>query len=151
MYSIARGGNSALIAVAAVDDFRRVTTPVFVIEDDPDHRKIAELVLKSEGADSVTFFSTGEEAIEFFMRHHPSPDAGNSIIFIDLMLPNIGGLEILKRLKSNEYWKSARMIVLTCSTDNRDRILSQQYGAEAFLTKPLFGDFVRRILASSSH
>ena len=120
----------------------------FVIEDDPDHQLIARMALESAGIDQVTCFSTGEEAIAFFERSDPGPSQTEKVILIDLMLPAIGGLEILQRLRHDERWGSSTMVVLTCSTSSDDRARSEQYGADRFLCKPLHRDHVREILAS---
>jgi sigma-B regulation protein RsbU (phosphoserine phosphatase) len=120
----------------------------FVIEDDPDHQLIAKMALESAGIDRVTCFSTGEEAIAFFEQIDPNPSRTEKVILIDLMLPAIGGLEILQRLRHDKRWGSSTMVVLTCSTSSEDRARSEQYGADRFLSKPLHGDRVREILAS---
>jgi CheY-like chemotaxis protein len=120
----------------------------FVIEDDPDHQLIARMALGSAGIDKVTCFSTGEEAIAFFEQSAPNPSRTEKVILIDLMLPAIGGLEILQRLRHDERWGSSTMVVLTCSTSSEDRARSEQYGADRFLSKPLHHSNVREILAS---
>jgi CheY-like chemotaxis protein len=119
---------------------------IFVIEDDLDHQKIAEMTLRAAGVEQIMFFSTGEEAMDYFVGMSPAGDASSNVIFIDLMLPKIGGLEILKALKSDERWRGSKMVVLTCSTDSADRVFAKEYGADDFLTKPLRSEYVRRIL-----
>ena len=80
----------------------RVLKPmVYVIEDDPDHQKIAEMTLQSAGIENIIFFSTGEEAMDFFSDSDPPGTAEERVILIDLMLPNIGGLEILQKLRED--------------------------------------------------
>jgi two-component system response regulator len=134
----------------AVDDIAQRPLPsrIFVIEDDPDHQKIAELTLRAAGVDEIKFFGTGEEAMDYFLGVAPSGEASSIVIFIDLMLPKIGGLEILRKLKSDNRWKDSRMVVLTCSTDSNDRICAQEYGADDFLTKPLCSAYVKRIFSA---
>lgn len=137
-----------MLAVLDPSETKKIPAKIYVIEDDLDHQKIAELTLRAAGVHQIVFFSTGEEAMEYFHQIAPAQEPSMNIIFIDLMLPQISGLEILKRLKSDERWKSSRMVVLTCSTDMNDRILSEQLGADDFLTKPLRSDYVKRILSS---
>lgn len=143
-----RQGEVNLSAFGAGGEVKKTPARIFVIEDDLDHQKIAELTLRAAGIQQIQFFSTGEEAMEYFVRMPPAQAGSSNIIFIDLMLPHIGGLEILKRLRLDERWKSSRMVMLTCSTDKNDRVVSQQLGADDFLTKPLRSDYVRKILAS---
>ncbi len=128
------------------------TTPFIVIEDDPDHQKIAEMVLNSAGIQDITFFATGEEAISYFQETEPNRSTDGQVILIDLMLPNIGGLEILQHLRENTRWQAATLVVLSCSTSADDRRRSREYGADAFLSKPLRQENVKEILSSvSSH
>jgi DNA-binding response OmpR family regulator len=137
-----------LAAFGSSGDTKKASARIFVIEDDLDHQKIAELTLRAAGIQQIQFFSTGEEAMEYFVHMTPTQTGASNIIFIDLMLPHIGGLEILKRLRMDDHWKASRMVVLTCSTDKNDRVLSQELGADDFLTKPLRSEYVRKILAS---
>jgi CheY-like chemotaxis protein len=129
-----------------------VTTPTkfIVIEDDPDHQKIAEMVLNSAGVHDITFFGTGEEAISHFQGTVPAGSTAGQVILIDLMLPNIGGLEILQHLRKDTRWQAATLVVLSCSTSADDRRRSREYGADAFLSKPLRQENVREILSSVS-
>lgn len=132
--------------LAPASDISAENLEVFVIEDDPDHRMIARLALRSAGIEQVTCFATGEEAISFFERSDPAPEALR-VILIDLMLPAIGGLEILQRLRHHEKWGSSTMIVLTCSTSQKDRTRSVEYGADRFLHKPLSRETVQEIIS----
>jgi CheY-like chemotaxis protein len=136
-------------SAAACEGAAGNTSHFFVIEDDPDHQKIAEITLRAAGAREVVFFSTGEEAMEFFLRSTPEGDGSDNVIFIDLMLPTIGGLEILRALRHDAHWKGSRMVVLTCSTDAEDRSCAEEYGADDFLTKPLSSAYVRQVLTTS--
>jgi len=117
----------------------------YVIEDDPDHQKIAEMTLHAAGINNIILFSTGEEAMEFFTASDPAEEA---VILIDLMLPNISGLEILQRLRKDSRWGSARMVVLTCSTSSEDRSRSRDYGADDFQSKPLSLEYIQKIISS---
>lgn len=125
-------------------------TQVFVIEDDPDHQKIAEIALRAAGVERIIFFGNGEEAMEFFQKEAPDSTTSGPVIFIDLMLPNISGLEILDNLKRNDRWQSSVMVVLTCSTSSEDRTMSEKLGADGYLIKPLQIESVREILTSLS-
>ena len=123
-------------------------TRFIVIEDDADHQKIAEMVLNSAGVRDITFFGTGEEAISHFEETAPTGPIAHQVILIDLMLPNIGGLEILQHLKGDARWQAVTRVVLSCSTSADDRRRSREYGADAFLCKPLRRENVKEILSS---
>lgn len=123
-------------------------TKFFVIEDDPDHQKIAELTLLAAGITDITLFSTGEEALDFFEESSPPAPPEEKVILIDLMLPRISGLELLKRLRKDNRWGSSRMVVLTCSTSREDRAKSEEYGADDFFPKPLSVEYVQKIVTA---
>ena len=125
-----------------------VKNKFFVIEDDLDHQKIAEMSLMAAGITDITFFSTGEEAVEFFQSTGPGVSPSSLVILIDLMLPNISGFDILQFLKKDDRWQSSKMIVLSCSTSAKDREKSKQYGADAFFSKPLCSENINKILSS---
>ena len=125
-------------------------TKFIVIEDDADHQKIAEMVLNSAGVRDITFFGTGEDAISHFRKTAPPGSTARQVILIDLMLPNIGGLEILQHLRSNARWQAATLVVLSCSTSADDRRRSREYGADAFLSKPLRRENVTEILSAAA-
>lgn len=120
----------------------------FVIEDDPDHQKIAQMTLQSMGVEDATFFDTGEDAMDYFEESDPDPEVKERIILIDLMLPRISGFEILRKLRKDERWGSSTMVVLTCSTSPEDRARSEEYGADAFFSKPLRIEYLRKISSS---
>ena len=120
----------------------------FVIEDDPDHQIIAKMTLHSAGISDIRVFGTGEEAMEYFESSSPESESADSVILIDLMLPKISGVEILKKLRGNESWRAARKVVLTCSTSPADRARCDENGADAFLSKPLRQENVQEILSS---
>lgn len=122
----------------------------FVIEDDPDHQKIAAMTLQSEGISDITFFNNGEEAIAFFEADTPESPNRLPVILIDLMLPNISGFDILEHLRSNESWKACKKIVLTCSTSLEDQSRSLKFGADAFFSKPFRREYLQEIIASLS-
>lgn len=134
--------------VATADGTAAGKTEVYVIEDDPDHQVIARMALASAGIDEITCFGTGEEAIAFFESRGPGTSEVLRVIFIDLMLPAIGGLEILQRLRHDERWGSSTMVVLTCSTSEEDRARSREYGADRYLPKPLKTETVQEIISS---
>ena len=119
-----------------------------VIEDDPDHQKIAEMTLQSAGFSDITFFSTGEEAIAFFEARRPSGEGCEAVILIDLMLPKISGFEILQHLVANQNWKGCKKVVLSCSTSVEDRSRSREFGADAFYSKPLRLEYLEEIIST---
>lgn len=99
---------------------------VLIVEDE---RKIAEAIayaLKREGL-VVDTLQRGDEALGFIEAHHPE------VVILDVMLPGLDGLEILKRLPGQRPFG---VIMLTAKDDIIDKVLGLELGADDYLTKP---------------
>ncbi len=127
---------------------------VFIVED---NRNDVEMILDTlqelkmnvkahilrDGAEAVDYFfnPAGEFITE---KMHPR------LVLLDLKLPKINGLEILRKLKSNERTKDIPTVVFTSSNELRDRIESYALGANSYLVKPLdadmFSDYIKQIV-----
>jgi two-component system phosphate regulon response regulator PhoB len=102
---------------------------VVVVEDEPDIADFLGQMLRSEGF-RVGVALTGQEALEEFRKEAPS------LVLLDLMLPDMGGLDVLKALKRSEKGDDARVIILTARKDEIDRIIGFELGADDYVTKP---------------
>lgn len=99
-------------------------------------------------ANEIQVIETGDEALNFLLGHgefadrekHPLPD----LVLLDLKLPGIDGIEILRRTKETPIIKRIPVIVLTSSEEEGDRALSYDIGANSYLVKPVsFNDFLK--------
>jgi len=102
---------------------------VVVVEDEPDIAEFLGSMLRKEGF-RVGVALNGQEAIEEFRKERPD------LVLLDLMLPDMGGLDVLKALKRSETGQDARVIILTARKDEVDRILGFELGADDYVTKP---------------
>ncbi len=102
---------------------------IFVLDDEPDICELVCLHLKKNGFLSQYFLSASDffDAIESNL-----PD----LIILDLMLPDIDGLEICRRLKTDEQRANIPIIMLTAKSDEMDRIIGLELGADDYVTKP---------------
>jgi two-component system phosphate regulon response regulator PhoB len=102
---------------------------VVVVEDEPD---IADLLGNSLRRDGfrVAVARDGHAALEELQREPPD------LVLLDLMLPDMSGLEVLKQMKRNGDLARSRVIVLTARRDEVDRILGFELGADDYVTKP---------------
>jgi DNA-binding response OmpR family regulator len=116
-------------------------TRILVVEDDPD---IAELIVRYlEKAEFVVErVSNGRAALDSVAVHVPD------LIVLDLMLPQIAGLEVCRRLRSDSRTAAVPLIMLTARAEESDRIVGLELGADDYLAKPFSpGELVARVRA----
>jgi two-component system phosphate regulon response regulator PhoB len=102
---------------------------ILVVDDERDIAGAIEHVLRKEGF-RVLVASDGKAALEFARRERPE------LVILDLMLPEISGLEVLKLLKADASTRGIPVILLTARTDEIDRVLGFELGADDYVTKP---------------
>jgi len=102
---------------------------IAVIEDEEDILKVVSLHLKKANF-RVKEFSEGESFIRSLKFEKPN------LIILDLMLPDIDGLEICKYLKSREEFSSIPIIMLTAKVEETDKIIGLELGADDYVSKP---------------
>lgn len=133
----------------------RVDEPfhVLLIEDNPgDVRLAREAFDEGDVASELHVVRTGTEGLDFLYRRGAYEDAPRpNLVLLDLHLPEIGGLEILERVKEDADLKRVPVIVLTSSEARDDVVRSYERHSNAYLTKPFdpddFADLVRAIEA----
>jgi len=114
-----------------------------------DNMADAELALhafkKNKIANHVLHLQDGAEALDFlFSRgaYHGQASHPPRIVLLDLKLPKIDGLEVLKQIKSNPITKAIPVILLTSSNEERDLVASYQLGVNSYIQKPVnFNEF----------
>lgn len=102
---------------------------VLIIEDDPNISRLISYNLKKEKFEATTAES-GEEGLRQVRLNRPD------IIILDLMLPGIGGLDVCKTLKSDNKTKNVPIIMLTAKSEEIDKIVGFEVGADDYVTKP---------------
>jgi CheY-like chemotaxis protein len=120
---------------------------IFIVDDDPDDRQIILDAFLENNLDYDYVFV--ENADELMHMLHTLPTAElPSLILLDLNMPGMLGMTALKEIKGNKKISSIPTIVLTTSTQPKDRSLSYEYGANCFLRKPdLYTDLVEQMSA----
>ena len=102
---------------------------IFILDDEPDICELVGLNLKKNGFSFYAFYT----ASEFFSALESKiPD----LIILDLMLPDIDGLEICRKLKTSDKTSKIPIIMLTAKTDEMDRVIGLELGADDYVTKP---------------
>ncbi len=117
--------------------------PILLVEDNPiDIDLTLRAFKKRKLANPVTVARDGEEALAFFSRrqiNEPLP----LIILLDLKLPKVDGLEVLRQIKSQPNLRSIPVIVLTSSSEDREIQTAYQLGANSYIVKPVdFNKFI---------
>jgi DNA-binding response OmpR family regulator len=102
---------------------------IVIIEDESDILEVIEYNLKREGYEVLTS-QDGEEGLEQIGRSAPD------LVVLDLMLPNIDGIEICRRLKSDPVTRSIPVIIVTAKGEESDIVLGLGVGADDYVTKP---------------
>ena len=113
---------------------------ILLVEDDPDHELLTIRALKKSNiANDVRVARDGEEAID----HLFGPNAIRpSVILLDLKLPKVDGLEVLRRIRESDTTRMMPVVILTSSDEERDLVRSYQLGVNSYIRKPVnFNDF----------
>ena len=116
------------------------TRLILLVEDDPDHELLTIRALKKANVgNEIHVARDGSEAIDALF----GPEAVKpQVILLDLKLPKIEGLEVLRRIRSEESTRMLPVVVLTSSDEERDVVRSYQLGVNSYIRKPVnFTDF----------
>lgn len=116
------------------------TRLILLVEDDPDHELLTIRALKKSNiANDVRVARDGEEAIDALF----GPNAIRpQLILLDLKLPKIEGLEVLRRIRESDTTRMLPVVVLTSSDEERDVVRSYKLGVNSYIRKPVnFNDF----------
>ena len=115
---------------------------ILLIEDDPQDAELALRALKRRNlANQLVWVKDGVEALEFLFGPAGPADRQArrrpNVILLDLKLPKVDGLEVLRQLKSNETTKTIPVVVLTSSREEQDVIRSYALGVNSYIVKPV--------------
>src|SRR5579871_5652608 len=113
---------------------------ILLVEDDPDHELLTIRALKKANVgNEIHVARDGSEAIDALF----GPEAVKpQVILLDLKLPKIEGLEVLRRIRTEESTRMLPVVVLTSSDEERDVVRSYQLGVNSYIRKPVnFTDF----------
>ena len=110
---------------------------VFLIEDHtPDVFLIEKALMESGVTCHVTRCSDGEQALLTLGMVRLKPEAHPKLVLLDLNLPRVGGLDVLRAIRQDPALKDLTVVVLTSSEAPRDREEAMALGAVRFITKP---------------
>lgn len=115
---------------------------ILLIEDNPDDEALTLRALKKNHiANEVIVARDGVEALDYLFGEgaHEGRDLSDQpqVILLDLKLPKIDGLEVLKRIRADDRTRRLAVVVLTTSNEDRDIIRSYDLGANSYIRKPV--------------
>jgi len=106
---------------------------ILIVDDEPDIVTTMKLALEMEGYDVITAYD-GRAALEKIYTHNPN------LIVLDIMLPEIDGYEVSRRLKCDENYKHISLIILTAHAQKKDVEIGERLGADIYMVKPFNQD-----------
>ena len=124
------------------------TSTILLVEDNPDDEALTLRALKKHNlANTIDVVRDGAEAIDYvFCKGAYSdrdPSSRPELILLDINLPKLSGLEVLKIIREYPLSKHIPIVMLTTSTDESDLVTSYDNGANSFICKPVdFKDFI---------
>jgi CheY-like chemotaxis protein len=124
---------------------------ILLVEDNPRDLELTLRVLRKNNlANSVVTVTDGEQALDFVFGRgkYAGRDmtSGPRVMFLDLKLPKVDGIEVLRQVKADERTRKIPIVVVTSSAEERDRVESYHLGVNSYVVKPIeFDAFVKTI------
>ncbi|MCA9567140.1 MAG: response regulator transcription factor [Myxococcales bacterium] len=116
--------------------------PILIVDDEEDIRDLLDLHLRREGF-STLMAANAQQALEVAKRDRPA------LVVLDLMLPDLSGTEVCRRLRADEATANIPVIMLTAKGEEIDRVVGFEVGADDYVVKASFSmrEFVLRVRA----
>jgi two-component system, response regulator len=127
------------------------TVEILLVEDDPDDVELALHALRSERVgNQVHVVRDGEEALDFLLCRNAygqrNPTSPPKVILLDLKLPKVDGLEVLRQVKNNPSTKAVPVVILTSSKQEEDMVRGYHLGVNSYIQKPVDFDQFRAMI-----
>ncbi len=125
--------------------------PILLVEDDPDDEELILLAFKDHNVtNDIVVARDGAEALEYLFAtgQYAGRDPAKlpALVLLDLKLPKLNGLEVLKRMRRNSWTKIIPVVALTSSNEEQDILASYQLGTNSFVRKPIdFHEFQKAV------
>ena len=125
--------------------------PILLVEDNPMDLDLTFQALKEHSvANPIVTCRDGEEALQYMAAHQLPTDSQIPIlVLLDLRLPKLDGIEVLRQARNHSVWKQVPIVVLTTSRENKDIEAAYQLGVSSYIVKPVdflaFAEVVKTI------
>lgn len=122
---------------------------ILIVDDDEGHAILIRENLEAAGVTyAIEHFRDGQAVLDFFAGGRPRPDE-TFILLLDIRMPKIDGIEVLRRVKANDKWRTIPVIMLTTTDDVREVQRCHELGCSGYIQKPVdydrFAEAIRRI------
>ena len=119
---------------------------ILLVEDNEDHVVLIKKALRANGlVNDIKVAATGEEALDYLSRsgEYVDPEASPrpGLILLDIKLPGIDGIEVLRRIKEDGRLRLIPVVMLTTSASDHEVVASYSYGVNSYIQKPV--DFTK--------
>jgi DNA-binding response OmpR family regulator len=135
---------------SAKEDMDEKIGRILIVEDDPKDVELTLTALEEYNlANEVVVTGNGADALDYLYcrgKYGTRSSENPAVMLLDLKLPKVDGLEVLKQVKSDENLKMIPVVVLTSSREEKDMVASYKLGVNAYVVKPVdFHEFVNAI------
>src|SRR4051812_18758850 len=123
---------------------------ILLVEDDPKDARLTIREIKTTGIEpQIDLVRDGEEAVDYLFRRgaYQTRTGQPTLILLDLKLPKVDGLEVLREIKSNPSTRAIPVVVLTSSKEEQDLVESYKLGVNSYIQKPVDFDQFRKTIA----
>ena len=114
---------------------------ILLVEDNPTDAEMAMRALKrGQVANDVTWVKDGEQALDYLFRrgaHAARSIQDPKLVMLDLKMPKVDGLEVLRQIKANAATRSIPVVMLTSSAEERDLVETYRLGVNSYIVKPV--------------
>src|SRR5215213_6784788 len=116
---------------------------ILLIEDNPDDVSLTTRALaKNNLANHLVVAHDGAQAIELLLPENGAAAIHPALVLLDISLPKVGGLDVLRRIRADPRTSSIPVVILTTSNEERDIVAGYQLGANSYVRKPVvFSEF----------
>ncbi|OAI09904.1 two-component system response regulator [Methylomonas lenta] len=129
--------------------FKESIVQILLVEDNPDDAELALHALRKHNlANQIAWVKDGEEALEFLFHRgqYINNEGLPKVVMLDLRLPKLDGIDVLKALRANPDTHELPVVVLTSSKEERDVVESYKLGVNSYVSKPVvFKEFAETV------
>jgi CheY-like chemotaxis protein len=125
---------------------------ILLVEDNSTDAELTMMALKERNiANKLVWVKDGSEALDFLFAKGVYADRKienmPKVVLLDLRMPKVDGLEVLRQIKADERTKKIPVVVLTSSKEDRDVVASYGHGANSYISKPVDFDEFSKVVA----